>query len=224
MSIEIWRSLGPIRARKSQKIEKNLFLDRKSTFGVAESAITNWKWRLYKRLKRLWTICIPQNKILQTVVSVTPNPLIEEERLDRSKYWVCSSRFVLCCFVIIVYWSSLKQQDLDTVIIIKVLVSTTKKQPIKGVASHSSRNYFWMAKSQLSVWNKYVSQAIYPTIRTGKRTFANKFSKPSIAICFNLLQVCPSASRLSIECLRKGYVFRENPRINICCVPPGSVA
>ena len=25
---------------------------------------------------------------------------------------------------------------------------------------------------------------------------------------------------LSIECLRKGYLFRENPRINICCVPP----
>ena len=25
---------------------------------------------------------------------------------------------------------------------------------------------------------------------------------------------------LSIECLRKGYLFRENPRINICRVPP----
>ena len=28
---------------------------------------------------------------------------------------------------------------------------------------------------------------------------------------------------LSIECLRKGYLFRENPRINICCVPPSPI-
>ena len=100
---------------------------------------------------------------------------------------LCSLLF--CYYIILVF---VKQQDLDTVIIIKVLVSTIKKHPIKGVASHSSRNHFWIAKSQLSVWNKYVSQAIYITIRTGKTSFANKFSKPSIAICFNLLYICPS--------------------------------
>ena len=57
------------------------------------------------------------------------NKSLEEERLDRSKYREYSSRFqVLCCFVITVYRSLLKQQDLDTVIIMKV--STLFPAPI----------------------------------------------------------------------------------------------
>ena len=49
---------------------------------------------------------------------------LEEEQLDRSKYREYSGCFVLCCFVITVYWSLLKQQDLDTVIIINVSTFT----------------------------------------------------------------------------------------------------
>ena len=46
------------------------------------------------------------------------------------------------------------------------------------------------------VSNKHVSQALYQTYKQQKQTLkncrANKFSKITIAICFNLLQVCPS--------------------------------
>ena len=52
----------------------------------------------------------------------------EEERLGRSKYREYSRRFVLCCFVITVKWSLLKQQDLDTVIITKVSMFTFIEQ------------------------------------------------------------------------------------------------
>ena len=52
----------------------------------------------------------------------------EEERLDRLKYREYSRRFVLCCFVITVTWSLLKQQDLDTVIITKVSMFTFIEQ------------------------------------------------------------------------------------------------
>ena len=52
----------------------------------------------------------------------------EEERLDCSKYREYSRRFVLCCFVITVKWSLLKQQDLDTVIITKVSMFTFIEQ------------------------------------------------------------------------------------------------
>ena len=52
----------------------------------------------------------------------------EEERLDRLKYREYSRRFVLCCFVITVKWSLLKQQDLDTVIITKVSMFTFIEQ------------------------------------------------------------------------------------------------
>ena len=76
------------------------------------------------------------------MVSVTPNPTIEEERLTVRNIGNAQVALFFAVFFIIVYSSLLKQQDLDTVIIIKVLVSTTKKYPIKGVASHSSRNYF----------------------------------------------------------------------------------
>ena len=52
----------------------------------------------------------------------------EEERLDRSKCREYSRRFVLCCFVITVKWSLLKQQDLDTVIVTKVSMFTFIEQ------------------------------------------------------------------------------------------------
>ena len=52
----------------------------------------------------------------------------EEERLDRLKYREYSRRFVLCCFVITVKWSLLKQQDLDTVIVTKVSMFTFIEQ------------------------------------------------------------------------------------------------
>ena len=40
------------------------------------------------------------------------------KRLEYSRYFERSSRFDLCCFFMTVYWSLLKQQDLDTIIII----------------------------------------------------------------------------------------------------------
>ena len=52
----------------------------------------------------------------------------EEERLERSKYREYSRRFVLCCFVITLKWSLLKQQDLDTVIVTKVSMFTFIEQ------------------------------------------------------------------------------------------------
>ena len=42
---------------------------------------------------------------------VQSRPRAEDERLDRSKYREYSRRFVLCCFVITIKWSLLKQQD-----------------------------------------------------------------------------------------------------------------
>ena len=47
-----------------------------------------------------------------------------------------SSRFVLCCFVITVNWSLLKQQDLDTVIIIKISCDNTTENCFFQVLSY----------------------------------------------------------------------------------------
>ena len=47
------------------------------------------------------------------------------KRLEYSRYFERSSRFDLCCFFMTVYWSLLKQQDLDTIIIIKVSIFDT---------------------------------------------------------------------------------------------------
>ena len=44
------------------------------------------------------------------------------------KYREYSRRFVLCCFVITLKWSLLKQQDLDTVIVTKVSMFTFIEQ------------------------------------------------------------------------------------------------
>ena len=47
-----------------------------------------------------------------------------------------SSRFVFCCFVITVNWSLLKQQDLDTVIIIKISCDNTTENCFFQVLSY----------------------------------------------------------------------------------------
>ena len=131
---------------------------------------------------------------------LTPNPSIEETRLERSKYWEYSSRFVLCCVVIIVHSSSLKQQDLDTVIIIKV--STQRKHSIKAVASHSSRNYFWMANHSFQCGTNMSPKHYIQRDEQQKETLLTSFRNPHC----NAFQ---SPSSLSI----RAFIF-----CMICCV------
>ena len=52
----------------------------------------------------------------------------EEERLDRSKYGQYSSRFVLCCFVITVYFSLL--HSIGSVFLFLVYVKQQRKSPV----------------------------------------------------------------------------------------------
>ena len=47
---------------------------------------------------------------INILVTTFRSSSLEEERFDRSKYREYSSRFVLCCFVITVYFFSYTQQ------------------------------------------------------------------------------------------------------------------